>query len=108
MSEISTPRELFVHELGDILYVERQLVEEALPGLISEVQDEELRDALKAHLDETRRHVSNVEQVFDIVGEEPEMEVCLGFEGLTKEHAKMVGETSTDLIDAVDLGAAAR
>jgi len=40
MSEISTPRELFVHELGDILYVERQLVEEALPGLISEVQDE--------------------------------------------------------------------
>jgi len=52
--------------------------------------------------------VSNVEKVFDIIGEEPEMEVCLGFEGLTKEHAKMVEETSADLIDAVDLGAAAR
>ena len=32
----------------------------------------------------------------------------LGFEGLTKEHAKMLEETSPDLVDAVDLGAAAR
>ena len=39
MSEITNPRELFLHELGDILYVERNLVEEALPKLIDEVQD---------------------------------------------------------------------
>ena len=31
MSEITNPRELFLHELGDILYVEQNLVEEALP-----------------------------------------------------------------------------
>ena len=34
--------------------------------------------------------------------------MCFGFEGLTKEHKKMVEETSDDLIDIVDLGAAAR
>ena len=45
MSEISTPRELFLHELGDILYVERALADEALPKLIGEVQDEEFRMA---------------------------------------------------------------
>lgn len=33
MSEITTPRELFLHELGDILYVERELVAEALPSI---------------------------------------------------------------------------
>jgi ferritin-like metal-binding protein YciE len=39
MAEITTPRDLFLHELGDILYVERKLVNEVLPKLIGEVQD---------------------------------------------------------------------
>lgn len=108
MTEISTPRELFVHELGDILYVEQQLVSDALPKLIGEVQDDELRGALEDHLEQTRGHVANVERVFELLDEEVETEVCLGFEGLTKEHAKMVEESSADLIDMVDLGAAAR
>lgn len=107
-TEISTPRELFLHELGDILYVERTLVEKALPKLIGEVQDEELRAALEQHLGETRTHVANVEKVFKSLGEEAEIERCLGFEGLTKEHDKMIEETSDDLVDLVDLGAAAR
>ena len=108
MSEITTPRELFVHELGDILYVERQLASEALPKLISEVQDTEFREALESHLKQTRDHVSNVERVFEMLGEEPSAEKCLGFEGLKAEHDKMLEETSRDLIDSVDLGAAAR
>ena len=108
MSEITSPRELFVHELGDILYVERQLADDALPKLISEVKDDEFRAALEAHLAETRGHVSNVEKVFRLLGEQPSAEKCLGFEGLRSEHRKMVEETSSDLIDSVDLGAAAR
>jgi len=108
MPEITTPQELFLHELGDILYVERQLAQKALPKLIGEVKDDELKQALTQHLKETEGHVRNVEQVFDIFGEEAKAEVCLGFEGLTKEHAKMLEETSPDLVDAVDLGAAAR
>lgn len=108
MSEIATPRDLFLHELGDILYVERALVNEALPQLIDEVQDEELRQALESHLEETRTHVKNVEKVFAVFGETPTVEPCIGFEGLKKEHAKLVSESSSDLIDMVDLGAAAR
>ena len=108
MSEITSPRELFVHELGDILCVERKLADETLPKLISEVQDDEFRDALESHLDQTRGHVANVEQVFELLGEEPSAEKCLAFEGLRAEHDKMLEETSRDLIDSVDLGAAAR
>ncbi|HEY7731944.1 MAG TPA: DUF892 family protein [Gaiellaceae bacterium] len=108
MSQITTPRELFVHELGDILFVERQLVEEALPKLISEVRDEELKGALEEHLTQTRAHVRNVERVFELLDEEPSAEECLGFEGLKAEHEKLVEETSPELIDSVDLGAAAR
>ncbi len=108
MSEITTPRELFLHELGDILYVERALADEALPKLIDEVQDEEFRSGLEKHLEQTRKHVTNVESVFESMGEDPETEPCLGFEGLKKEHDKMVEETAPGLIDLVDVGAAAR
>ncbi|HEY7208536.1 MAG TPA: DUF892 family protein [Gaiellaceae bacterium] len=108
MPEITNPRELFLHELGDILYVERALADEALPKLIDEVRDEEFASALRSHLDETRGHVKNVEKVFQELGEEPEAEECVGFEGLKREHEQLIDESSSDLVDLVDLGAAAR
>ncbi|CAN5361602.1 ferritin-like domain-containing protein [soil metagenome] len=108
MSEIASPRELFLHELGDILYVERELADKTLPKLIGEVQDAEFKQGLEKHLDETRQHVKNVEQVFRSLDEEPTAEPCLGFEGLRKEHDKLMEETSPSLVDLVDLGAAAR
>jgi ferritin-like metal-binding protein YciE len=106
--EITNPRELFLHELGDILYVERGLAEETLPELIGEVQDEEFRSGLENHLEETRGHVKNVERVFAELGEEPEAEKCVGFEGLKKEHQELRGQSSASLVDMIDLGAAAR
>src|SRR5262245_60064665 len=108
MPEINNPRELFLHELGDILYVERKLANETLPKLIDEVTDGEFRSGLEAHLEQTRKHVRNVESVFDQLGEPAEAEECIGFEGLKREHDKMREESSSDLVDLIDLGAAAR
>jgi ferritin-like metal-binding protein YciE len=108
MPELTTPRDLFLHELGDILYVERALAEETLPKLIGEVSDEEFKSGLESHLEETRQHVTNVEKVFDLLGEEPEVEKCIGFEGLKKEHDQLIEESSSSLVDIVDVGAAAR
>lgn len=108
MPELTNPRHLFLHELADILYVERDLVSATLPKLIGEVRDEELRSGLESHLQETRAHVRNVEQVFAQLGEEPQVEECIGFEGLKAEHEKLMSETSAELVDLVDLGAAAR
>ncbi len=108
MSQITNPRELFLHELGDILYVERALANEVLPKLISEVQDTEFKEALEQHLEQTRGHMANLEKVFEELGEAPHAEECIGFEGLKAEHDKLVEESSPELIDSVDLGAAAR
>jgi ferritin-like metal-binding protein YciE len=108
MPEITTPRDLFLHELGDILYVERELAETTLPKLIGEVSDEEFKSGLESHLEETRGHIDNVEKVFELLGEEPQVEKCIGFEGLKKEHDQLVEESSSSLIDIVDVGAAAR
>jgi ferritin-like metal-binding protein YciE len=108
MADISTPRELFLHELGDILYVEEKLTEEVLPKLIQEVQHDEFRTGLERHLEQTRGHITNLEQAFDALGERPESEKCVGFEGLEKEHDELTGKVSDTLIDAVDAGAVAR
>jgi ferritin-like metal-binding protein YciE len=108
MPEITTPRDLFLHELGDILYVERELAETTLPKLIGEVSDEEFKSGLESHLEETRGHIDNVEKVFELLGEEPQVEKCIGLEGLKKEHDQLVEESSSSLIDIVDVGAAAR
>jgi ferritin-like metal-binding protein YciE len=108
VSEITTPRDLFLHELGDILYVERKLTEEVLPKLIDEVGSAEFRKGLERHLEQTKGHVTNLEQVFDMLGEEPKAEKCIGFEGLKNEHEELVGEADPALIDLIDTGAAAR
>ena len=108
MAELTTPRDLFLHELGDIMYVEQKLSTEVLPKLISEVTDDEFRDALEQHLEQTKRHLANVEKVFGELGESPHAEQCIGFEGLKSEHDKLLSEASPDLVDSIDLGAAAR
>jgi ferritin-like metal-binding protein YciE len=108
MPEITNPRELFLHELGDILYVEQKLANEVLPKLIDEVQDDEFRSGLEGHLEETRGHVKNVESVFEELGETPKAEPCIGFEGLKKEHDQLLQKAAPELVDSVDLGAAAR
>ena len=108
MSEITTPRELFLHELGDILYVEEQLAQEVLPQLISETQHDEFRKGLEKHLNETRKHVQNLKRAFETLGETPETEECIGFQGLKKEKEKLTSEVSDSLIDSVNTGAAAR
>ena len=61
--KMSKPRELFLHELGDVLYAERTLVK-TLSELHEEASDDELALGFEEHLDETRQHVKNVEQAF--------------------------------------------
>lgn len=108
MSDITTPRDLFLHELGDILWVEEKLENEVLPQLIEEAQDPDLKKGLEAHLRATRGHVENLEQAFEKLGETPQAEECIGFMGLRKEHDELSKETAFELVDLVVTGAAAR
>jgi ferritin-like metal-binding protein YciE len=103
------PRELFLHELGDIVYAERTLVK-ALPKLAQEATDSTLAEAIKHHLAETEKHVGNVEKVFELVGETAKAEKCPGIDGIKKEHDEFVSkeQPSSDVLDMFLTGAAAR
>jgi ferritin-like metal-binding protein YciE len=106
---MSDPRELFLHELGDVLFAERTLVK-ALPKLQKEASDSELASGFEQHLEETKQHVANVEQAFKALGEKPTAEKCPGIEGIKKEHDEFVSNESPSpqVLDAFLTGAGAR
>jgi len=103
------PRELFLHELGDVLYVEKTLVK-VLPKLASEATDEELRAGFESHLEETEQHVTNIEQVFESIGEKPKAEKCPGMDGIKAEHDEFMKEEkpSAEIADLFLTGAGVR
>ena len=110
MSEITTTQELFVHELGDILYVEQQLAKQDVAG--ADQAGDRRRVPFGARGAPCRRpgpHITNVEQVFELLGENAKPEECLAFQGLAKEHKEMVEEDvrpirSTSLTSAPQRG----
>ena len=108
-STMSDPRELFLHELGDVLYAEQTLVK-TLPKLQEEASDEELARGFGEHLEETRQHVKNLEQAFEALGEPAKAEKCPGIDGIKKEHDDFVSDESPsqEILDAFLTGAGAR
>src|SRR6187200_2253749 len=108
-TQMSDPRELFLHELGDVLYAERVLVK-ALPKLQEEASDEELALGFEEHLEQTRQHVKKVEQAFEKLGEKASAEKCPGIDGIKKEHDDFVAKESPsqDVLDSFLTGAGAR
>lgn len=82
---MTKPRDLLLHEMGDVLFAEQTLVK-ALPKLIEEASDDELRSGFETHLKQTKQHVENVKQAFEAMGAPAKAEKCPGIEGITKEH----------------------
>ncbi len=107
--KMNDPRELFLHELGDVLYAEQTLVK-TLPKLQEEAADEELAQGFGDHLEETRQHVKNLEKAFEALGEPAKAEKCPGIEGIKKEHDEFVSNESPsqEVLDAFLTGAGAR
>jgi ferritin-like metal-binding protein YciE len=106
---ITEPHDLLLHELGDVLYAERQILK-ALPAMISEAADPDFKQALILHEGETREHIDNVEQAFALLGEKPKAEKCPGIRGILKEHDEFVADEKPvgEVLELFLLGSALR
>jgi ferritin-like metal-binding protein YciE len=78
--------------LAEALWIERILALEVLPALVREADSELLAQPLHEHLEQTRAHVTRVEEVFVSLGVEPVSAVSAALEGLRKQHDRHVGE----------------
>jgi len=67
---MSTLRETFLEELGTIYDAEKQLLK-ALSKMAQAAQHEDLRRAFEEHLEQTEAQTERIEQVFEVIGEEP-------------------------------------
>ena len=93
MTQMTTPKQLFEHELQDVYYAEKT-IEKMLPKLASEATTRDLSRAFEAHLIETKEQIKNLERVFSKLGKSAKGEACPGIEGLKAEHDKFMQEES--------------
>ena len=99
--DIKTMNDLFVHQLQDVYYAEKQLVK-ALQEMAGKATDKQLKDGFLAHLDETRNHVQRLEQVFKMHGAAAKAIDCPAIDGIIEEANEVAG----DVADKAVLGAA--
>jgi len=92
-NDLSSPlHELFADGIRDLYWAENHLVK-ALPKMISAATAPALVSAIESHLEETKTHVSRLEQIFELLGEKAIAKKCDAMEGLTKEGEGIVEET---------------
>jgi len=100
--DIKTMNDLFVHQLQDIYYAEKQLVK-ALPKMA----DKQLKQGFLAHLEETKTHVQRLEQVFKMHGAEVKAVDCPAIDGIIEEADDIAGEVEDKrVLDAALINAA--
>jgi len=103
--DIKTLDDLFVHQLQDIYYAEKQLLK-ALPKMAQKSTSPQLRSAFETHLRETEGHVARVEQVFEMHGVKAKAVDCPAIDGIIKEANDIIGDVEDkQVLDAALIAA---
>ena len=105
---MQSAKELFVHELTDMLDAENKLIE-ALGQLAEDHSEEpQLQKAFQSHQAQTEKQAERLQQIFQQLGEEAEESECKGIKGLIEERDsfKQEQEPSNDILAIFDVGAA--
>lgn len=91
-SNDSMLQDFFYGELKDIYWAEKHLVK-TLPKLKKASTSPELQQAFEDHLEQTKTHVSRLEEVFEKLGKRAVGKKCEAIEGITKEGESIIEET---------------
>lgn len=106
MAQITDPKMLFAHKLGAAL-----TMEETVLGMLNELQrkaeEQDLKQQLSHHAEETQGQIRNLQQAFAALGFEPQKQPCPAIEGLQTEGQQLLQQTSSELHDAVILSGCA-
>jgi ferritin-like metal-binding protein YciE len=104
--DIKTMDDLFVHQLRDIYYAEKQLIK-SLPKMADKATDPQLKSGFLTHLEETKGHVTRLEQVFKMHGVEAKAVTCPAIDGIIKEAEEVAGDVDDKaVLDAALINAA--
>ena len=117
MENMNQLRDLLKHEIKDLYSAEQQIIE-ALPKMIENANNNQLKKALQQHLQITKKQKDRLDEVMEQLGEESEDnggifgifkggDKCLAMEGIIKEGEKLMKEEmSPEVSDAAIIAAA--
>ncbi|HEX3445244.1 MAG TPA: ferritin-like domain-containing protein [Chthoniobacterales bacterium] len=106
--KLETVKDLFLAELRDLYDAENQLVD-ALPKMAEAASSTELKQAFTHHLEETKKHVTRLDDTFKNLNEDPKGETCEAMKGLVKEGEEFIhAKGEPEVRDAGLIGAAQR
>ena len=109
MPQMTEPKDLLKHELGDLLYAERRFLT-ATKGMARETNDPEIKQRIEQHVGETEQQIQRLESAFESIGEKAKAEKCEAAVGLREEHDSFKSEEkpSKEILEAFDLGSGLR
>lgn len=81
---MQSPQDLFVHELSD-MYSAEQIIVQMLDQAKNLVQDQQLKDALQMHEEQSRQHAQRVQQAIQQTGEQRHPVQCHAMQGMQEE-----------------------
>ncbi len=94
MSSSNSMNDLFLSFLQDMYYAERQILK-ALPKMAKASENQDLKQALTHHREETQGHVERLQQVFEKIGKRARGQTCEALNGIVEE-----GEETIDQFEA--------
>jgi len=89
--KLQSLEQLYISELRDLYSAENQLLK-ALPKMAKGASSNELKDAFKEHLEQTKGHVERLEEIFQQLDESPKGTTCHGMKGLIEEGSEILKE----------------
>jgi ferritin-like metal-binding protein YciE len=87
--------EYFYEALKDIYWAEKALTK-ALPKMSKNATGSELKKAFDNHLQETKKQIERLEQVFEKFGKKAQAKKCEAMQGLIEESEEIISETKDD------------
>ena len=89
--------EVFLHELSEIYDAEHRFVE-GQQEMAQNATDGNLESTIREHLEHTRLHARNLEEVFEKLGQEPRRETNEVAQGLVSEAQEGIQEAQDDAL----------
>jgi ferritin-like metal-binding protein YciE len=107
-ANLETLRELYINQIRMLVSTEQQITE-ALPKMIEKATDTQLKQAFQSHLQETRVHVTRLQQILTEEKQDTEPLKCKVLAALVSEAEDMIKDASdTSVRDAALIAAAQR
>ncbi|HUK16723.1 MAG TPA: ferritin-like domain-containing protein [Bryobacteraceae bacterium] len=105
--KLNSLRDLYITELKDLYDAENRIIK-ALPKMAEAANSPDLRCAFEEHLQQTRDHVSRLEQVFQKLDETAKGEKCKGIAGIIDKGEDLMDEDAAPAVGDAALIASAQ